>query len=319
VNLSLVTGATGFIGQSLCAALVESGSEIRILGRKNPDYEADFYHWDLTQSLDALALDGVDTVFHLAGKAHALSTDYRDEAEYFPINVAGTRKLLEVAKDAGVRRFIFFSSVKAMWQDKEHCLDESCNFLPETMYGRSKLMAEQLVLNGGYVPEPVVLRLSMVYGPSDKGNLPRMIQSVQTNRFPPLPEFGNKRSMVHVDDVVRAAMLASEKPEAVGQIYIVTDGLDYSSRQIYELICQALAKPVPSWHVPCPFFKVLARVGDGIGFMAGKRFIFDSDVLSQLAGSACYCSKKIARELGFIPKHQLKSALPDMIYYLEQC
>lgn len=316
--MSLVTGATGFIGQNLCAALLESGIKIRILGRTKPDSAVDYYQWDLDQPLDARALDGVDTVFHLASKAHALSTDCYDEAEYFPVNIAGTRKLLEAAKHAGVRRFIFFSSVKTMREGEEQYLDECSDLLPETMYGRSKLMAEQLVLHGDYVPEPVALRLSMVYGPSNKGNLPRMIQSVRANRFPPLPEFGNRRSMVHVDDVVCAAMLAAEKPEAIGQIYIVTDGQSYSSRQIYELICQTLGKPVPSWQVPLAVLKALAKIGDGIGYMSGKRFMFDSHALNKLTDPAHYSSQKIARQLGFIPRHQLQSSLPDIIRYLEQ-
>jgi len=100
------------------------------------------------------------------------------------------------------------------------------------------------------VPESVVLRLSMVYGPTRKGNLPRMIEAVTKGRFPPLPETGNKRSMVHVDDVVQAAMLAAERPESVGQTYVVTDGPPYSTRQIYECICEALGRDAPKWHVP---------------------------------------------------------------------
>ena len=90
---------------------------------------------------------------------------------------------------------------------------------PDTPYGRSKLAAEELVLHGGYVPEPVVLRLCMVYGPQAKGNIEKMIEAVRRNRFPPLPEMGNRRSMVHVQDVVQAAVLAGTHPAAVGQAY----------------------------------------------------------------------------------------------------
>jgi len=260
--------------------------------------------------------ESVDIIFHLAGKAHALSETRQDEDEYFRINVEGTRRLLEAAKAAGVRRFVFFSSVKAMGEGDDECQDELAVCHPEIPYGKSKLEAERLVLEGGYVPEPVVLRLSMVYGPTGKGNLPRMIESVRKGRFPPLPETGNKRSMVHVDDVVQAAILAAEKVEAAGQTYIVTDGIPYSTRQIYEWICHALEKPVPSWYVPIGMLKTLARVGDGIGAFQGRRFMFDSDALDKLLGSAYYSSGKIKRELGYKPVCDLRSTLSEMVHRL---
>lgn len=171
-------------------------------------------------------------------------------------------------------------------------------------------------MEGGYVPEPVILRLSMVYGPTRKGNLPKMIEAIRRGRFPPLPETGNKRSMAHVDDVVQAAILAAEKAEAVGQTYIVTDGQAYSTRQIYESICEVLGKPVPSWHVPIGMLKTLAKVGDGIGILRGRRFMCDSDALDKLTGSAWYSQEKIERELGFSPKRRLRGSLAEIVHYL---
>jgi len=200
-----------------------------------------------------------------------------------------------------------------MGEGGDECQDELAACYPGTPYGRSKLEAERLVLEGGYVPEPLVLRLSMVYGPTRKGNLPRMIRAVAKGRFPPLPETDNRRSMVHVDDVVQAALLAAENPVAAGKTYIVTDGETYSTRQIYEWICEALGKPVPGWHVPLPVLKALARAGDGVGRLRGRRFIFDSDALEKLVGSACYSSEKIARELSFDPKHHLRASLPEIV------
>ena len=311
----LVTGATGFIGRVLCQKLSEQGAQVRAGMRQVADGP-----WHETTLLDLAtgtlpvdAVAGVHTVFHLAGKAHALSETQQDEKEYFHINTEGTKTLLEAAQDAGVRRFVFISSVKAMSEGGDACQNESEVCHPETPYGRSKLAAERLVLEGAYVPEPVVLRLSMVYGPSRKGNLPRMIEAVAKGRFPPLPEVGNRRSMVHVEDVVQAALLAAEKPVAVGQTYIVTDGQACSTRQMYEWICEALDKPVPSWTIPTGLLKMLAKVGDGIGRVRGRRFLIDSDALDKLIGSACYSSEKIQRELGFRPAWDLRSALPEIV------
>jgi len=313
----LVTGATGFIGQHLYTSLVDNGAKIRVLGRTKPEGALNFVHWDMTQSLDAKALDGIETVFHLAGKAHALNSDYHDDVECFSINTAGTRKLLEAAKTAGVRRFVYFSSVKAVAYNKR-CSDEFCNDLPDTMYGRSKLMAEQLVLNGGYVPEPVVIRPTMVYGCTEKGNLPKMIRAIRNRRFPPLPCTQNSRSMVHVEDVVSAALLLSKHPEAAGNCYIVSDSHAYSTRQMYEWICEASHQPVPSWNIPVFLLKLLAMIGDLIGKITGQRFVFDSDGLEKLVGTEVYLSVKIENELGFCPRRGLYESLPEIVRYLKE-
>jgi len=225
--------------------------------------------------------------------------------------------MLEAAQRAGVKSFIYFSSVKAVG-NSDFEMDETYSADPDTPYGASKLAAEKLVLEGGYVPHPVVIRPSMVYGNTEKGNLPKMIRAIEAGRFPPLPDIGTRRSMVHVEDVVQAAILATERSEAAGQTYIVTDGQAYSTRQIYEWICEALQKPIPGWSVPLVVLKGLGQAGDVIGKMQGKRFMFDSDALAKLAGSAYYSSEKIQNELGFKAGYHLKETLPEIIRYLER-
>ena len=75
-------------------------------------------------------------------------------------------------------------------------------------------------------------------------------QAVSRHRFPPVPEVGNRRSMVHVSDVIRAAVLAAEHPSAVGEVFIVSDGQTYSTRQMYDLMCRALGRTPSRWNVP---------------------------------------------------------------------
>ena len=312
----LMTGATGFIGEHLCKALNEMNVEVHALGRSAPACNAIFHYWDLKTPLGDTFPEDVDVIFHLAGKAHVLSSDYRDDEDFFLINLAATRKLLRAAKAAGVRRFVYFSSVKAMGEDSDLCLDETCTLLPKGMYGRSKLMAEELVLHGDYVAEPVVIRPTMVYGNSERGNLSKMIRGIRAGKFPPLPETSNRRSMVHVEDLVQAAILAAEDVKAVGKIYIVTDGQSYSTRRMYEWICEALHKPLPGWYLPSWVLKLLAISGDIIGSLSGRRFVFDSDALEKLTGSAFYSSASIESELGFKANRSLKESLPDIVQYL---
>lgn len=312
----LVTGAQGFIGSVLCESLRKRGIRVRTLNHRSPPETADSYQMDLAiDDCPAGLCDGIDTVFHLAGKAHAVAESPQLQ-QYKLINTDGTRKLLEAAKQAGVKRFVFFSSVMAVGNSEPLPMDETAAEQADGCYGQSKYEAEQLVLHGGYIPHPVVIRPCMVYGETRKGNLPRMINAMRRGVFPPLPETQNRRSMVHVNDVVTAALLAAEKSEAAGQIYIVSDGQQYSTRQLYDWIRAAIGKPAISWAIPYCLFALLANIGDLIGAMIGRRFPFDTTALGKLTGSAWYSSAKIERELGFRPQYNLKQSLPAIVRYL---
>ena len=425
-HTAMVTGAAGFIGSKLVQALQSGGARVAgVDARRGSCTLERFREIDIASPVDGELFERDSVVFHLAGKVHALSEVRQDDQEYFRINTEGTRNVLEAAQRAGVRRLIFFSTIKAMSRDGvggratddsglitgkgEHrtfnaelstfkegttedggrraecrkdelstsniqhstlnteqskklatgdqraegggqgaesrgrsavseeqrdrvtgnqqqdsrdqlssidglrAFNEEDVIEPDTPYGKSKLEAEKLVLQGGYVPEPVVLRLCMVYGPGAKGNMQKMLQAVAKHRFPPLPEVNNKRSMVHVQDVVNAAILAAERPEAVGQTFIVSDGHSYSTRQMYELMCQALGRHPPKWSIPIPCLRALGWAGDAIGKLRGKRFMFDSDALEKLIGSAWFSSQKIETMLGFKPEWNLEKALPEMV------
>lgn len=314
-----MTGAAGFIGAVLVRRLMADGRFVRALVRRDPGPRLpgdEVLRADLaTGPLPPEALHGIETVFHLAGRTHALSEVGVDETEYRSVNVDGTRHLLAAGREAGVERFVFFSSVKAAGEGGSECQDESVEPRPTTAYGRTKLEAERLVIDHGarYGMHAVCLRLPMVYGPGNKGNIHRMIDWVARGHFPPLPEVGNRRSIVHVANAVEAACLAAVRPAASGQTYIVTDGRPYSSRELYELICKGLGRAIPWWNVPLPVMRGLARAGDVIGRVRGRRFFFDSDALEKLIGSAWYSSEKISRELGYRPSVTFEEALPEMI------
>lgn len=318
----LVTGGTGFIGQHLVNSLLDKGANVTVLSRHgliSPGIEKlkfNVVNGDLTQPATLASIcRGVNIVFHLAGYSHALSqADDQKEGVNQRVTVNGTLALVDLSLREGVEQFIFFSSVKAMGEGDNACLDETAGGKPATSYGRAKREAERLVLDASRKGiSATVLRLPMVYGPGCKGNLPRMIQAVAHGRFPPLPETGNRRSMVDVRDVVQAALLASGNPAAVGRTYLVTDNQVYSTRQIYEWICAALQCSVPRWTIPLSLLRFAARVGDWIGQLSGRHFALGTDSLDKLIGSAWYSSEKISRELGYRPVHTLKEALPEMI------
>jgi nucleoside-diphosphate-sugar epimerase len=221
--------------------------------------------------------------------------------------------MLEAAREANVRRFVFVSSVKAMGEGGPEAQNESATTAPVTAYGRTKRAAETLVLEGSFTPEAVVLRPAMIYGPGAPGNVARMIDAVRNGRFPPVPEVGNKRSLVHVDDAAEAVVLAATVPKAAGRLFLVTDGHPRSTREMFVRISEALGKEVPARAMPLTAFRLLARFGDVLGRLRGKRWSFDTPACEKLFGSAVYDSTAIEQVLGFDPEWTFDSALPDIV------
>ena len=202
---TLVTGATGFVGGRLIQP------EDRALVRR-PSGLSDEIIGDLAdpESVNR-ACDGVMRVFHCAGFAHAMQTSSNDSL-HNAINFEATRNLVWAAGRAGVRTFVFLSSVKAMQSSGDGCVDEAWGGTPSGAYGNAKRRAEAEVIAAGrsFGMHVVSLRLAMVYGRGGKGNLYRMARGIKSGWFPPIPETGNKRSLVHVDDVVAAVRHVAE-------------------------------------------------------------------------------------------------------------
>ncbi|GAB6042981.1 SDR family oxidoreductase [Endothiovibrio diazotrophicus] len=317
--LAVVTGATGFIGRCLCGRLRERGYRVRALLRR-PPAAAECPPWDewvcgrLGEGmLPAGMMEGADVVFHLAGIAHAFPRGSEFDDLYFSVNVEGSEAVATAAAAAGVRRLIYFSSIKAVAEPGARCVDEAWDAPPpeSDLYGRSKREAERrlMVIAAETAMEVCALRPTLVYGPGAKGNLERMRREIRRGRFPPLPETGNRRSMVHLEDLVEAAMLAARHPAAAGRTYIVSDGHDYSTRQLYEAMCLALGRTPPRWALPAWLLRLAGGVGEGVGRLAGRRMPIDAAAVERLLGSACFRNERIVRELGFSPRFELISSL----------
>ena len=303
---TLVTGATGFIGQRVML------DEYRALVRR-PSGMKNEVIGDLLDpsSLDA-ACRGIHTIFHCAGHAHASIFD--PEGMHEGVNHQGTVNLLHAAGLNGVRCFIFLSSVKAMADPVSLCVDENWTGTPTTPYGKAKLAAEKAVLEAGekYGMHVVNLRLAMVYGFSSRGNLEKMIKGLRAGWFPKIPETGNRRSLVHVSDVVRAIRLASERPEANGRTYIVADHRAYSSHEICEAILSLLPNSY-SFEVPASILRVVGRVGDLLSKLSGRPIPINSEIVSRLLYSECYLPARIEHELGWRSNVDLLEGLKEMI------
>jgi len=313
----LVTGGTGFIGSQLIRTLLQNKAQVRVLVRPHstpPDVGLDVHFGDLENGDSLLsACHAIDTVFHIAGFAHAENTP--QTADYhWRINAEGTRRMLDSAVHAGVKRFIFLSSVLAAGPGGPRRIDEQWPLPPQTPYGKAKRAAEQRVLEAGrqYPLHVVNLRPALVYGSGVKGNLNHLLSIAQRGGFPALPAVG-KRSMIHVDDVIRAALIAATHPIAHRKTYILTDGQGYSSQDIINQTRLALGKSPPVWQIPRTVLSTLAKLGDYAAGIKIGAVGFNSEALDKLLGWSWYCSDKIQRELGFQPAHTLKEALPEML------
>ena len=294
--INFVSGGSGFVGQRLVGAFQKRQIDIRLLSRN--DQNKDAIVCDLqVDSIPSDTLIGIDTVFHLAGFAHDMRDTNKIADLCYKVNVDATVELARLAVKSGVKRFVFVSSVKAGGNPSSGmCVSESDYDNPEGIYGETKREAEIRLLTLGRESSMhiSISRPSLVYGPNVKGNLKLMLSGIEKGWFPPLPETGNQRSMIHVDDLVQAILLVSEDKRANGEIFIATDGVPHSSREIYNAMCSVTGKSISKWSVPKILFNIASLASPRIKYKINK-----------LLGDECYSSAKL-EALGFKARRTLK-------------
>jgi nucleoside-diphosphate-sugar epimerase len=311
----LVTGAAGFIGQHVCRALVTRGSHTRALVRNSArgvvTGAQPFVTADVTdRTALRAALRGVDAVVHLAAYAHdARSRDAT--SEYRRVNVDGTAALLDEAIHAGVRRFIFVSSVKAVGEStpRDITWTESVEPTPSTDYGATKLAAEQLVrdavLTNGL--SAAVLRLPLVYGPGMRANMLRLFQLV--DRRVPLPFGGirNCRSLIFAGNVTAAIekLLAADLSGC--ETFFVNDGRDLSTPELIHAIGRALRRRPLLLPVHERLINATARAGDALARVTP--WPFTSAAAARLLGSLRVDSTRIQRLVGYSPVFTIEEGM----------
>jgi len=226
-------------------------------------------------------------------------------SEYRKVNVEGTRNVFRAASAAGVKLFLSMSSVKAMGEESEIVLDEGDDCRPSTPYGISKLESEEAVRaeSVGTGITVMILRLPTVYGPGNKGNLPRMIRWAESGYPFPIVHPENLRSMIYVGNVVAGIMALLKASPAAGTTYILKDREDYSTTTVYSAICDALGKKPR--YLPLPSLAV--RMGGSL-----------SEDFRKITGSFRVSSAKFEKDLHFTPPFTLEEGIERTVEWYKR-
>jgi nucleoside-diphosphate-sugar epimerase len=304
---ALITGTSGFVGSQLLLKMHCSGLPIKVrsalrLRPKNldDDYEVVGNIGPFTDWTNALS--GIDVVIHLAARVHVMRDSSANPlTEYRLVNVEGTLNLARQAAAAGVRRFIFLSSIKVNGEetvDGEAFTEISAPH-PVDPYGISKYEAEEglrtICEKAGM--EYVIIRPPLIYGPGVKANYHKLIQAVKKGY--PLP-FGcveNKRSMLALGNLIDFIILVLTDRRAANQIFLLSDGQDLSSKELVKNIAIALGVAPRILPVPLFFLKIL-------GILLGKRVL-----IKRLVGSLQIDSRKARELLKWTPPLEIKEGI----------
>lgn len=302
----LITGANGFVGQALCDEARLRGYAVRCATRAvwRPDGCTERVAVGaIDDKTDwTTALQGVDTVIHLAARVHVMRDEAADPLTAFlAVNLHGTANLARQAARAGVKRLVYVSSIKVNGErtTEAGAFTEADRADPQDPYAVSKWEAEQALhrIAGETGLEVVVVRPPLVYGAGVQGNFISMLNVLAKGLPLPLASVHNRRSLIYVGNLVDALIACALHPGAAGQTYVVSDGEDVSTPELLRRLGAAMGRRARLF--PCP-----ARVLKVAGKLTGR-----SGQVERLLGALRVDSGKIRRDLNWAPPYTLQQGL----------
>lgn len=295
----LVTGASGFVGRRACFALHERGFSVHAISRKPCEWPLGIKAFTAS-ALSVLkhpssALEGVECVLHLAGRAHVIQETEHDPLSAFRnANVSETLKLAREASLAGVRRFIFVSSIKVNGEFTSPLtpFTEKDEVNPVDPYGISKYEAElglrEIAVETGM--EVVIVRPPLIYGPGVKGNFKVMMRLLALKAPLPLGLItDNRRSLVALDNLIDFLALCASHPQAAGRVFLVSDQHDVSTAELLRLLGLEMGLTARLFPVPRVLLGIAAN-------LSRKRSAYQ-----RLCESLVVDSSSASRLLGWAP------------------
>lgn len=277
--MTLITGASGFVGQNLAPYLAKSGLDpVSLSLRGNWQQQLPVHY---------------DAIIHLAGKAHDVkNTSLADE--YFKINTDLTKELFDLFLRSNARDFIYFSSVKAAADSVRDVLYEDVLPTPATPYGQSKQQAEAYLLSKSLPAGKrlFIIRPCMIHGPGNKGNLNLLYKFVTKGIPYPLAAFKNKRSYLSIDNLNFVVKTILERSSVPSGIYNLGDDDVVSTNELVMIIGKVLGRKQRLMAIPKGLLKVMAGIGDVL------RLPLNSEKLKKLTENYVVSNKKIKKALG---------------------
>lgn len=301
----LVTGASGFVGQAVCAQLSRR-FQVRAAARSAAIPSTGYAQVAVGATNGATnwtaALSGQDVVIHLVARVHVMKDMSTDPlAEFRAVNVAGSLNLARQAAEAGVKRMVFLSSVKVYGEYSlvGQPFTEDFMLAPSDFYGVSKLEAEialrSIAQETGM--ELVIIRPPLVYGPGVKANFAALVRAVKAGWLLPLGSISNQRSLVGLDNLVSFIETCAVHPKAAGQTFLVSDGNDLSTPELIRRLALAAKVPARLWPVPAWLLETgAAAVGKG-------------EVVRRLCGNLQVDISKARNLLGWVPPFSVDEGL----------
>lgn len=303
----LVTGANGLVGQSLCRELVDGGHDVTALVRRPGSHADAVREWcHATPNFDGLQdawpNDLIpDCVVHLAARVHVMKDEAPDPwAAFYETNVAGTLRVARAARERGVRRLVFVSSIKAVAEsDAGIPIAESAPAAPAGPYGRSKLAAEEALwrLRDETQLEVVIVRPPLVYGPGVGANFLQMLNALWRGIPLPLGAIGARRSLIYTKNLADALVHCTTDARAANQCFHVSDGEDLSVADLLRSLGRHLSKPARLVSVP-------PRVLRLAGALTGR-----SAQMDRLTGSLQLDTSRIRAALDWKPPFPVDEGL----------
>lgn len=267
MNRVLITGGTGFIGSRLAIRCLDRGASVRVLAQANTEAEAEnrdrleergaeVVLGSVTDPDDAgAAVEGVDTVFHLAATQHEM--DVPDQ-KFRDVNVGGTRTMLDTSLESGVDAFVHGSTI-GVYGDPSGTLDESSPAEPDNIYGETKLKGEEVALSYADRLPVSVIRIPEVYGPGDR-RLLKLFRTIEKGVFFLIGSGDNLHHLIFVEDLVDGLIGAAGHPDAVGEVLLLAGKEAVTTREMAETIARVLGVSPPRLRLPLAPFAVLATV-----------------------------------------------------------
>jgi nucleoside-diphosphate-sugar epimerase len=297
----LVTGASGFVGRSLCNRLYMKQHTVIAAVRCPGSFPSERVIPDLTDERAwRQHLPGIQTVVHLAARVHVMK-EREDEASvlYRTVNTTGTMTLARAAARCGVRRLVFVSTIKVNGESSARPFRPSDLPFPSDPYARSKWEAEQALHDIARETglEVVVLRPPLIYGPGVGANFRRLMHAIDRGWPLPLGGVHNLRSLLYVDNLCDAIASVLEAPAAVGKTYLPADGEDISTPELIVRLADAMGKPPK-----------LISVRPGLLHLLG-RLTGRAKQVDRLLGSLRSDSRSMSRDLNWTPPWSMEEGL----------